>query len=353
MVFGFLVCDGVLPHLRVDRHIVESGERHDHRNADGHLRDVSGDRLDGGAYAALAITIGGVVAIAAANAGATSQDLKTGYLVGATPVRQQIGLIVGVLVASFFIGLTLIGMNKGLEKYTPNVIPINLAQLPEGVQVETQNYEHAGKTYVLVNALGSQEVPDGKYLYDPATEANRNPVGAGNRQRRRSRPAGAPDGHGHQRHPDAAAAVETRDARRLPGRRDRTAGRALAFFRGGLVSFDRDHGGDFRRRRGALARRAQQAEDRRSRKAKSVHGALYSSGLIAAGGVVGLLAIIIKLMEIRGWVTPDKFNVGDKMDRRPRDKRLAGRRDVPAACVVAVRLRAQEAGVAHASACGR
>ena len=47
------------------------------------------------------ITIGGVVAIAAANAGATSQDLKTGYLVGATPVRQQIGLIVGVLVASF------------------------------------------------------------------------------------------------------------------------------------------------------------------------------------------------------------------------------------------------------------
>src|ERR1700690_1500736 len=96
-------------------------------------------------YEALAITIGGVVAIAAANAGATSQDLKTGYLVGATPVNQQIGLIVGVMVASFFIGLTLIGMNKGLEKYTPNPIPINLAQLPEGVQVETQNYVHAGK----------------------------------------------------------------------------------------------------------------------------------------------------------------------------------------------------------------
>jgi len=38
-------------------------------------------------------------------------------------------------------------------------------------------------------------------------------------------------------------------------------------------------------------------------------GALYSSGLIAAGGVVGLLAIVIKLMEIRGWVAPDRFNV--------------------------------------------
>jgi hypothetical protein len=39
-------------------------------------------------------------------------------------------------------------------------------------------------------------------------------------------------------------------------------------------------------------------------------GSLYSSGLIAAGGVVGLLAIVIKLMEIRGWVAPEKFNVG-------------------------------------------
>src|SRR5260370_33391242 len=73
----------------------------------------------GGEYAALAITIGGVVAIAAANAGATSQDLKTGYLVGSTPVHQQMGLIVGVLAASFAIGGTLILMNKGLEKYTP------------------------------------------------------------------------------------------------------------------------------------------------------------------------------------------------------------------------------------------
>ncbi|HEX9761216.1 MAG TPA: oligopeptide transporter, OPT family, partial [Candidatus Acidoferrales bacterium] len=49
----------------------------------------------GGAYAALALTVGGVVCIAAANAGATSQDLKTGYLVGATPSYQQIGLMVG------------------------------------------------------------------------------------------------------------------------------------------------------------------------------------------------------------------------------------------------------------------
>ncbi|MGH9681821.1 MAG: OPT family oligopeptide transporter, partial [Candidatus Acidiferrales bacterium] len=123
----------------------------------------------GGAFAALAITIGGVVAIAAANAGATSQDLKTGYLVGATPQRQQVALIVGVLVSAFAIGGTLIAMNKGLAKYTPDVIPLDIAQLPGGVQVETQNYAYEGKTYVLVNALGSQNVPDGKYLYNPVT----------------------------------------------------------------------------------------------------------------------------------------------------------------------------------------
>src|SRR5579859_2781020 len=50
-------------------------------------------------YAALALMIGGVVCIAAAIAGATSQDLKTGYLVGATPYRQQLGLLIGVTVS--------------------------------------------------------------------------------------------------------------------------------------------------------------------------------------------------------------------------------------------------------------
>ena len=48
-----------------------------------------------------------MVCIAAANAGATSQDLKTGFLVGATPRAQQIGLLIGVGGAStVVIGLT-------------------------------------------------------------------------------------------------------------------------------------------------------------------------------------------------------------------------------------------------------
>src|SRR5205807_8793355 len=62
-------------------------------------------------YGVLALTIGGSVCIAAAIAGATSQDLKTGYLVGATPVLQQWGLLVGVTVSTFAIGITLGLMN--------------------------------------------------------------------------------------------------------------------------------------------------------------------------------------------------------------------------------------------------
>jgi putative OPT family oligopeptide transporter len=48
-----------------------------------------------------------MVCIAAANAGATSQDLKTGYLVGATPRSQQIGLMIGAVAAAVVIGLTM------------------------------------------------------------------------------------------------------------------------------------------------------------------------------------------------------------------------------------------------------
>jgi putative OPT family oligopeptide transporter len=63
--------------------------------------------MGGDANQPIALSVGAIVCIAAANAGATSQDLKTGYLVGATPIRQQIGLVIGVLVSTLVIGLTI------------------------------------------------------------------------------------------------------------------------------------------------------------------------------------------------------------------------------------------------------
>jgi len=60
----------------------------------------------------MALCVGGIVCVAAANAGATSQDLKTGFLVGATPRWQQIGLIIGVTAASLIIGITVTALDK-------------------------------------------------------------------------------------------------------------------------------------------------------------------------------------------------------------------------------------------------
>ncbi len=58
-------------------------------------------------YEPMALVVGSMICIAAANAGATSQDLKTGYLVGATPKYQQIALFVGAIVSSLAIGATI------------------------------------------------------------------------------------------------------------------------------------------------------------------------------------------------------------------------------------------------------
>src|SRR5271154_6360853 len=142
------------------------------------------------AFGALAITIGGVVCIAASNAGDTSQDLKTGYLIGATPWKQQIAIMIGVIISIFSIGATLNAMNKGLESFQrmPHPIAISLDHLPDGVQnngnftssdritLTSHNADnHAkeeinnAKRYILLNAIGSTTLDDGKYLYNPAS----------------------------------------------------------------------------------------------------------------------------------------------------------------------------------------
>jgi len=75
----------------------------------------------GDVYAPIALCIGAVVCIAAANAGGTSQDLKTGYLVGATPIYQQIGLIIGVVTSASVIGLTTMYLHRVFGIGTPAI----------------------------------------------------------------------------------------------------------------------------------------------------------------------------------------------------------------------------------------
>ena len=212
------------------------------------------------AYEALALGIGGIVCIAAANAGATSQDLKTGYLVGATPYYQQLGLFGGVFASSFIIGLTLIMVNKGLEKIEPVKLELNANALPEGVVVEGTK-EHAGKTYTLLNSIGSRTVPEGKYLADPGHRPDGAAVDAGHRQPGRARSAGAADVRRDQGHPHPEAAVGARAARRLPRDRGRAARHPLLELRGRVVPLDRDHRRHFLRRPREEPRRARDEAD--------------------------------------------------------------------------------------------
>ena len=64
---------------------------------------------------ATALMVGTVVCIAASIAGDTSQDLKTGYLLGATPRRQQIGELIGVITSAGFVCLVVIMLNQNVE----------------------------------------------------------------------------------------------------------------------------------------------------------------------------------------------------------------------------------------------
>ncbi|MBP9076855.1 MAG: oligopeptide transporter, OPT family, partial [Haliscomenobacter sp.] len=85
-------------------------------------------------YQPIALVVGAVVCIAAANAGATSQDLKTGYLVGGTPFKQQIGLMIGVTTSAIVIGFTVLLLERtlGIGEATaqhPNPLPAPQATL--------------------------------------------------------------------------------------------------------------------------------------------------------------------------------------------------------------------------------
>lgn len=245
-------------------------------------------------YSVLALTIGGSVCIAAAIAGATSQDLKTGYLVGATPVRQQWGLLVGVTISTFAIGVTLSLMNTGLEKYIPTEIPVNVQALPTGVKIEKNNFEYRGKNYVLINALGSGKIPDGEYLYDPGTKK----IEIQWAQGIGSDKAPAPQAR------LMATVINGILSQRLPWRLvlmgvalviavEILGVRSLAFAVGAYLSI----GTTATMFAGGLVRVLVEATTKKKEESEASPGALYSSGLIAAGGVFGLLGIVISLLQ--------------------------------------------------------
>ena len=263
------------------------------------------------AFGALAITIGGVVCIAAANAGDTSQDLKTGYLIGATPRKQQIALVIGAFVSTLAIGATLQLMNQGLAEYRQMARPWDTGSAHNGVQVEEAQFHQAqirvihsdksvetraGSGYVLLNALNSAELADGKYLYNPQSHQ----IEVQWIQGIGSEKAAAPQAR------LMATVVNGILGRKLPwglvllgvflvvavellGVRSLSfavgaylsIGTTLAIFAGGVVRWMVDRAAD----------KVTESDSEIS------PGSLYASGLIAAGGIVGLMGVALKLYE--------------------------------------------------------
>ncbi|MGH9752629.1 MAG: OPT family oligopeptide transporter [Blastocatellia bacterium] len=107
----------------------------------------------GDLYQSLALVVGGIVCIAAANAGATSQDLKTGYIVGATPVYQQIGLVIGVVVSTLVIGWTLRTLDGSMQ--------IEDATIVHAIGTEKYPAPQATLMATIIKGLLAQDLPWG------------------------------------------------------------------------------------------------------------------------------------------------------------------------------------------------
>ncbi len=121
------------------------------------------------AAALTAMTVAAIVCVASSNGGTTSQDLKTGYLVGATPRLQQIAILIGALDSALVIGVILIMLNNAGTVWTRNNVPryvvpdvnkITQKEKPGGQYAEDQT------EYYVWHATEGQvpNVPQGKYL---------------------------------------------------------------------------------------------------------------------------------------------------------------------------------------------
>src|SRR5213593_4140881 len=108
-----------------------------------------------------AISIACVIAVAVANGGNTSQDLKTGFLVGATPRRQQIAILVGAVVSALAVGWTLTFLNRSYQYEVPETHPGFTA--PATGRSADGNVVLVGETMSRFHVAGSQTIDSAPY----------------------------------------------------------------------------------------------------------------------------------------------------------------------------------------------
>ena len=124
-------------------------------------------------YRVGALSISAVVCIAASNGGTTSQDLKTGYIVGATPKYQQIGLLIGALTSALVIGYSLKLLNDASTVYSkkvPEYIVQDMSILKEKQTVQGPEKSQDSNEYFVYQVTEQSDpsalavLSPGKYL---------------------------------------------------------------------------------------------------------------------------------------------------------------------------------------------
>jgi putative OPT family oligopeptide transporter len=130
----------------------------------------------GGQYYVTALSVGAIVCIAASNAGTTSQDLKTGFLVGATPRLQQYAILAGALCSALILGPILLQLNEAATVYVPaaQVAPnltVDASKLSDSMQLQGPQAAQDHATYLVYRKTDTVNGPAGKYLVDKAGKA--------------------------------------------------------------------------------------------------------------------------------------------------------------------------------------
>lgn len=131
----------------------------------------------GGTYYVTALSVGGIVCVAASNGGSTSQDLKTGFLVGATPRHQQISILIGTAASALLLGPILLGLNNAATVYVPAAQIAPGLRIPPGATlgpVERLSGPQAASdtnTYRVWQKTDAVNGPAGRYLVDESGQA--------------------------------------------------------------------------------------------------------------------------------------------------------------------------------------
>ena len=133
----------------------------------------------GATWYVTALSVGGIVCIAASNGGTTSQDLKTGYLVGATPRHQQVAIVLGSLLSAVLLGPILLKLNETSTVYVPvsEVAPAGFHVDPSALanakteRVTGEQAKDDANTYRAFHKTDAEGAPAGKYLMDANGDA--------------------------------------------------------------------------------------------------------------------------------------------------------------------------------------